>query len=144
MWFSTFFYLNKPTFLLSHQKRKKYLNCICATRVDKLCFVRPLSRFVSYYLKHMTTQYLITNLNLLEGTVNHGNEHVEQHYHHGNVVNPIQHVTNVLDEFMSIVDDNRPDLGESKYSPEQCLEALLQAGQMHRERNRRGREESYF
>lgn len=73
----------------------------------------------------------MTNLNLLEGAVNHGDEHVEQHYHHGYIVNPVQHVTNVLNEFMSIVDDNRLDLGQSKYSPEQCLEALLQAGQKH-------------
>lgn len=51
----------------------------------------------------------MANLNLLKGTVNHGNEHVEQHYHHGNVVNPIQHVANVLDELVSVVDHNRSD-----------------------------------
>lgn len=98
--------------------------------------MRPLCRFVS--------QYLMTNLNLLEGTVNHGNEHVEQHYHHGHVVNSIQHVTNVLDEFVSIIDHDRPDLRQSKDSPEQRLEALLQAGQTHIEGNRRRPEASYF
>lgn len=72
---------------------------------------------------------LMTNLNLLEGTVDHGDEHVEEHYHHGNVVHPVQHITSVLNEFVSVVDDNRPDLGEAKYSPEQRLEALLQAAQ---------------
>jgi len=66
-------------------------------------------------------------LNLLEGAVNHGDEHVEQHYHHGNVVDPVQHVTDVLNEFVSVVDDNRLDLRQPKYSPEQRLEALLQA-----------------
>ena len=86
----------------------------------------------------------MTNLNLLEGAVNHSDEHVEQHYHHGHVVNPVQHVTSVLDEFVSVIDDNRPDLGQSKYSPEQRLEALLQSGQRHREGNRWRREESYF
>lgn len=99
----------------------------------------PLSIFVSLHLKHMMMMMMIqcvmTNLNLLERTVNHGNEHVEQHYHHGNVVNPVQHVTNVLDEFVSVIDHNRPDLGQSKYSPEQCFEALLQAGWTHREQN---------
>lgn len=77
----------------------------------------------------------LTNLNLLEGTVNHGDEHVEQHYHHGNVVNPIKHVTNVLDELVSVVDHNRSDLRQSKYSPEQCLEALLQAARTSGEGN---------
>lgn len=84
-------------------------------------------------------QYLMTNLNLLEGTVDHGDEHVEQHYHHGNVVNPVQHVANVLDEFVSVIDHNRPDLRQSKYSPEQSLEALLQAGRVHREEGNGGR-----
>lgn len=72
-------------------------------------------------------EMLMTNLNLLEGTVNHGDEHVKKHYHHGNVVYPVEHVTSVLDEFVSVVDDNRPDLGQTKYRPEQRLEALLQA-----------------
>lgn len=70
----------------------------------------------------------MTNLNLLEGAVYHGDEHVEKHDHHGDVIDAVQHVANVLDEFMPIVDDYRPDLGQSKYSPEQCLEALLQSG----------------
>lgn len=74
----------------------------------------------------------MTHLNLLEGTINHGNEHVEQHYHHGNIVNSVQDVTSVLDEFVSVVDHYGSDLRQSKYSPEQCLEALLQAGRMHR------------
>lgn len=85
----------------------------------------------------------MTNLNLLEGTVNHGDEHVEEYYHHGNVVHPVQHVTSVLNEFVSVVDDNRPDLGETKYSPEQRLEALLQAAQMHREASKMRQEGSY-
>lgn len=86
----------------------------------------------------------MTNLNLLEGTINHGDEHVQEHYHHGNVVYPVQHVTSVLDELVSVVDDNRPDLGETKYSPEQRLEALLQAAQMHRKANKMRQEGSYF
>ncbi len=74
---------------------------------------------VSLHLKKDTAiKYLGTNLDLLKGTVNHGDEHVEQHYHHGNVVNSVQHVTNVLDEFVPIIDHNRSDLGQSKYSPE--------------------------
>lgn len=77
----------------------------------------------------------MTNLNLLEGAVNHGNEHVEQHYHHGNIVDPIQHVANVLNEFVPVIDHDGPDLGKSKYGPEQRLEALLQAGRVHREGN---------
>lgn len=86
----------------------------------------------------------MTNLNLLKGTVDHGDEHVEQHNNHGDVVNPVQHVTNVLNEFVSIIDHNRPDLRQSKYSPEQRLEALLQAGRMHRGGNGGGREEQLF
>lgn len=53
---------------------------------------------------------LLTNLDLLEGAVDHGDEHVEQYYHHGNVVNPVQHVTNVLDEFVPVIDHDRFDL----------------------------------
>lgn len=70
----------------------------------------------------------VTNLNLLEGAVNHGDEHVEQHDHHGDVVDSVEHIANVLNEFVPIVDDHGPDLGQSKYSPEQCLEAFLQSG----------------
>lgn len=85
----------------------------------------------------------MTYLNLLEGTINHGNEHVEQHYHHGNIVNSVQDVTSVLDEFVFVVDHYGSDLRQSKYSPEQCLEALLQAGQTHRQikgqREKRGK-----
>ena len=86
----------------------------------------------------------LTNLNLLEGTVNHGDEHVQQHYHHGDVVDAVQHVTDIFNKFVSIVDDDRPDLRQSKYSPEQCFEALLQAKWMHREGNGGGRGRSYF
>jgi len=75
----------------------------------------------------MTISSLMTNLNLLEGTVDHGDEHVEQHYHHGDVVNAVQHVADVLDEFVSIIDHDRLHLRQSKYGPEQRLEALLQA-----------------
>lgn len=96
-------------------------------------------------MKHVKVNYtLMTNLNLLEGTVNHGDEHVKEHDHHGNVVYTVQHVTSVLDEFVSVVDDNGPDLGETKYSPEQRLEALLQAAQMHRKANKMRQERSYF
>lgn len=76
-----------------------------------------------------------TYLNLLEGAVNHGDEHVEQHYHHGNVVHPVQHIADVLDELVVVVDHYRPDLGQSKYGPEQRLEALLQAGWRQQEDN---------
>lgn len=79
-------------------------------------------------MSHHADDILLTNLDLLEGTVNHGDEHVEQHYHHGNIVDAIEHVTDVLNEFVSVVDDNRSDLRQAKYSPEQSLEALLQAG----------------
>lgn len=78
----------------------------------------------------------MTYLNFLEGAVNHGDEHVEQHYHHGNVVNPIKHITNVLNEFVPVVDHHRLDLRQSKYSPEQCLEALLQAKRAPRRKHK--------
>lgn len=92
-----------------------------------------------FNVKHVKVNYiLMTNLNLLEGTVNHGDEHVKEYYHHGNIVYPVQHVASVLDEFVFVVDDNRLDLGETKYSPEQSLEALLQAAQMHRKANKMG------
>ena len=64
--------------------------------------------------------------------------HVEQHYHHGDVVNPVQHVTNVLDEFVSVIDNDGLDLGQSKYGPEQRLEALFQAGQKDAHRRKWG------
>lgn len=82
--------------------------------------MQQLSKISStFHVKHVKVNYiLMTNLNLLEGTVNHGNEHVQEHYHHGNVVYPVQHVTSVLNEFVSVVDDNGPDFGETKYSPE--------------------------
>lgn len=86
----------------------------------------------------MIIQYLRTDLNLLEGTVDHGDEHVEQHYHHGDVVDPVQHVANVLNEFVSVIDNDGLDLGQSKYGPEQRLEALLQAGQMDAHRRKWG------
>lgn len=98
-------------------------------------------------LKHVIIQCLRTDLNLLEGTVDHGDEHVEQHNHHGDVVDPVQHVTDVLDEFVSVIDNDGLDLGQSKYGPEQRLEALLQAGQMDTHRRKWGggeKRKSYF
>lgn len=80
-------------------------------------------------------QKLQTHLNLLERAVDHRNEHVEEHYHHGNVVDPIQHVANVLDEFMSIINYHRLDLWKPKNSPEQCFEALLEPGPGHTQKN---------
>lgn len=96
------------------------------------------SIIVRLCLKHIVIRYLRTDLNLLEGTVDHGDEHVEQHYHHGDVVNPVQHVTNVLDEFVSVIDNDGLDLGQSKYGPEQRLEALFQAGQKDAHRRKWG------
>lgn len=84
-----------------------------------------VQRFVRFTATHFITSQ--PYLNLLEGAVNHGDEHVEQHYHHGDVVHPVEHVTNVLDELVPVVDHHRPDLGQSEYGPEQRLKALLQA-----------------
>lgn len=46
-------------------------------------------------------------LYFLEGAVEHGNEHIEQDDHHDDVVDPIQNIAYVLNEFMVDVNDHR-------------------------------------
>ena len=64
-------------------------------------------------------------LDLLVGAVDHGDEHVEQHHHHGDVVDAVQHVADVLDELVVVLQHHRDDLGQPEDGPEQGLEALL-------------------
>lgn len=64
-------------------------------------------------------------LYFLVGAVNHGDQHVEKNHHHRDVINPVQHVTDVLNELMIILQNHRNHLREPKYGPEQSLEALL-------------------
>lgn len=53
-----------------------------------------------------TLWMVMTYLNFLEGAVEHGNEHIQQHNHHDDVVHPIQNIANILNEFMVDVDDH--------------------------------------
>ncbi len=47
-----------------------------------------------------------TYLNFLEGAVEHGYEHIQQNYHHDDVVHPVQNITSVLNELMVNVNDH--------------------------------------
>lgn len=42
-------------------------------------------------------------LYLLVRAVDHGNQHVEENHHHGDVIDAIQHVADVLDELMVVL-----------------------------------------
>lgn len=66
-------------------------------------------------------------LNLLKGAVDHCNEHVEQYNDHSDVIHSIEHITGVLNEFVSVVHNHWLDLRESKNGPKQCFEAFFYA-----------------
>ena len=69
-----------------------------------------------------------THLDLLEGAVEHGDEHVEEDDHHDDVVDAVEDVARVLDELVVGVQYDGSHLGEAEDGPEQGLEALLHAG----------------
>lgn len=58
-----------------------------------------------------------TYLNFLKGAVEHCNEHIQQDYHHDNIVHPIQNVANILNEFMLNVNDHRFYFWQAKDGP---------------------------
>lgn len=66
-------------------------------------------------------------LNLLKGAVDHCNEHVEQYNDHSDVIHSIEHITGVLNEFVSVVHNHWLHLRESKNGPKQCFEAFFYA-----------------
>lgn len=59
-----------------------------------------------------------TYLNLLIGVVDHGYQHVEQHDHHGDVINAVENVTNVLDELVVVFQHHRDHFRQAKDGPE--------------------------
>ncbi len=67
----------------------------------------------------------IAHLYFLVWAVYHGNKHVEQNHHHGNVVDPVQHIANVLDKFMIIFQHHRRHLRQPKYGPKESFKTLL-------------------
>lgn len=71
-------------------------------------------------------------LDLLVRAVDHGNEHVEKDDHHGDVVDPVQDVTNVLDEFMVILQHHRDHFWQAKDGPEKSLKTLLHSVMIER------------
>lgn len=66
-------------------------------------------------------------LYLLVGVVDHGDEHVEQHHHHGDVVDAVQDVADVLDELVVVLQHHGDYFRETKDGPEESLETLLYA-----------------
>lgn len=58
-----------------------------------------------------------TYLDFLEGAVEHRNEHIEQHNHHDDVVNPIQNVASVLNELVVDVNNHRLYFRQAKDCP---------------------------
>lgn len=57
------------------------------------------------------------HLDLLVGAVDHGNEHVEQHHHHGDIVDAIEDITNVLNKLVVIFEHDGRDFRQAKYGP---------------------------
>lgn len=67
----------------------------------------------------------VTHLYLLVRAVDHGDEHVEQNHHHGNVVDPVQHIADVLDKFMIVFQNHRGHFRQPEYGPEERFKTLL-------------------
>ena len=57
-------------------------------------------------------------LYFLEGAVEHGDEHVQQHDHHDDVVHPEQNVAGVLDELVVDIQDHGLHLRQTEDGPE--------------------------
>lgn len=64
-------------------------------------------------------------LDFLIGVVDHGYQHVEQHNHHGDIINPVQHIANILDELVVVFQHHRDDLRQAKYGPKQGFKAFF-------------------
>ncbi|TNN46306.1 hypothetical protein EYF80_043504 [Liparis tanakae] len=54
-----------------------------------------------------------------------GDEHVEEDDHHGDVVDSVQHVADVLDELVVVLQHHGDHFGQPEDGPEQSLKALL-------------------
>lgn len=57
-------------------------------------------------------------LNFLIRVVDHGYQHVEQHHHHGDVINAVQDVADVLDELVVVLQHHRDHFRQAKDGPE--------------------------
>lgn len=66
-----------------------------------------------------------SHLNLLIGAVNHGYEHIEQNHHHRDIIDPVQNVTDVLDELVVVLQHHRRNLRQAEYGPEEGLKTLF-------------------
>lgn len=45
-------------------------------------------------------------LNFLEGAIKHGDEHIQQHNHHDDVVDSIENIADILNELVVNINDN--------------------------------------
>lgn len=65
-------------------------------------------------------------LSLLVGPVDRGNEHFEQHCHHGgDVVDDIEDRANVLKEPVVLFEHDGRDIRQATLGPKQCLETTV-------------------
>lgn len=70
-------------------------------------------------------------LDFLVWAVDHGDEHVEKDYHHGDVIDPVQHVANVLYELMVVLQHHWNHLRQPEDRPEKSLKTLLHSARKH-------------
>lgn len=72
-------------------------------------------------------------LYLLVRAVDHGNEHVEENDDHCDIIDAVQHVADVLYEFMVVLKHHRDHFRQPEYRPEEGLETLLHSARNERE-----------
>lgn len=72
-------------------------------------------------------------LYLLVRAVDHGDEHVEENDDHCDIIDAVQYVADVLDEFMVVLKHHRDHFRQPEYGPEEGLEALLHSARNERE-----------
>lgn len=74
-------------------------------------------------------------LYLLVRAVDHGNEHVEENDHHCDVIDAVQHVADVLYEFMVVLQHHGDHFRQPEDRPEEGLETLLHSARNERKRD---------
>lgn len=90
-----------------------------------LFFSILMNLFFSFTVSQSELSTGVAHLYFLVRAVYHGDEHVEQNHHHGDVVDAVQHVSDVLDEFMIVLQNHRRHFRQPEYGPEERFKALL-------------------
>lgn len=91
--------------------------------------IKPQSLSTCWQRQTLWFMYLY----LLVRAVDHGDQHVEENHHHGDVIDAIQDVADVLDELMVVLEHHWDHFRQPEYWPEKSFETLLHSARIQKE-----------